>query len=218
MQGFQNACKIVYFVFIKKNIKFVTSKFVTSYHFDSFNIYPLFFLSFFGIFIGYCFKTMFLGVGNNIFYGSIFSISNDLLIETEFLSNKLKLVPFFLVITAFLSFIILYLHDFFYKTYKIHKFFFVLLLFNKRIFYDSSLNLFCNFKLWKIAYKIFYLFDKGLLELSGPRLFSYISYTVGQVIARVYVSGRLYFTTSSVIFPVLLLSFHVYFNGLVSEF
>jgi hypothetical protein len=39
--------------------------------------------------------------------------------------------------------------------------------FNKRLFLDSLINLYLVYPLFKQSYKIFYIFDKGILETFG---------------------------------------------------
>lgn len=160
--------KIVYYLFFKTNYN---NKFnlniLKNYSFNLFNFVPLIILALLSIFCGYLFKNFFLGLGNNIFYGSIFVLRPEIL-QVEFLWFGIKFLPFFILLFSFLVFDELFFGYFKEnpQTYAINHD--VFLFFNKRMFLDSLLNLFINFFIYKLSYKIFYIFDKGLLEFFGP--------------------------------------------------
>jgi NADH-ubiquinone oxidoreductase chain 5 len=78
--------KITYYIFLKSNFNYkVNSNILLNYSFNYFNFLPLIFLSLCSIFIGYFTKTIFLGLGNNIFYGSILVLFKDRVVFSEFL-------------------------------------------------------------------------------------------------------------------------------------
>jgi NADH:ubiquinone oxidoreductase subunit 5 (subunit L)/multisubunit Na+/H+ antiporter MnhA subunit len=65
--------KILYFIFIKRNYNYYVNKnILQNYSFNYYNFLPLIFLSILSIVSGYFTKVIFIGMGNNIFYGSIF--------------------------------------------------------------------------------------------------------------------------------------------------
>jgi NADH-ubiquinone oxidoreductase chain 5 len=78
--------KILYYIFIKENYNYYFNRNILSnYSFNYLNFCPLILLAVFSIFIGYFTKVLFIGLGNNIFYGSIFVIMNDNIMHVEFL-------------------------------------------------------------------------------------------------------------------------------------
>jgi NADH-ubiquinone oxidoreductase chain 5 len=157
--------KIFYYLFFKKN--FNNRKFSLNNNFNWYNFSPLLFLSFISIFSGYFFKDMFIGLGNNFFFGSIFSLSSDLL-EIEFIFFFIKIIPMFLIIFAGFLF-----YEFYILQFRLnnHLYFFnynCFLFFNRVMFIDSIINLFFGFLFNLKSYNIFFLFDKGVLEEFGP--------------------------------------------------
>jgi NADH-ubiquinone oxidoreductase chain 5 len=84
--------KIIYYLFIKENFNNKRTKNITkNYKFNYFNFVPLIILSFFSIISGYLTKVIFIGIGNNIFYGSIFIFMKDNIIDLEFRPFILKI-------------------------------------------------------------------------------------------------------------------------------
>lgn len=163
--------KILYFIFFKDNFNYyINSNILKNYSFNYFNFIPLIILAVLSIFIGYFTKVIFMGMGNNIFYGTILILMKDDNISSEFIRFFVKFIPFY---TIFSSFFIFY--DINYNSGSSvfnHPYFFYtrdfLLFFNKRMFFDSLLNLFIGFFFFKLSFKIFFIFDKGILEIFGP--------------------------------------------------
>jgi NADH-ubiquinone oxidoreductase chain 5 len=175
--------KLIFFVFcIKTN---VYNKWVKPQENNIFILIPLFLLSILSIFIGYLFSEIFIGIGNNYLYNSIYiSFEHYNNIEMEFLSPIIKLMPLiWTVLGLILSYIFFYklkVKNKMKKTYlikmKIYEF-----------FYNAG---FFNFIYNKIYLYFFYLFyeinikniEKGLFEWCGPvglyLFFRNISYKV----------------------------------------
>ena len=133
---------------------------------------PLFFLSFFSIFIGYFFKDMFVGIGTNFWGNSIFVLpQNALILEAEFLPVLIKLFPVFLsILGAIISFI---LYIFFFKLLFLFKLSYVgrhlYIFLNRKWFFDKIYNyIFAHqFLVW--GYRQPYQnLDRGLFEYIGP--------------------------------------------------
>lgn len=148
----------------------------------------LLFLCVLSMVAGYFTKTLFIGLGNNFFYGSIF-IKHSRILDVEFIPFFYKLLPFILFITLAILFYIYIVSrpKIFIKepfiSYNISMFF------NKRLFFDSLLNLFIVFPIYRLSYKLFFLFDKGLLEVFG-------SYGISKITKLLNRFNRKFFTTS----------------------
>lgn len=162
--------RLFYYLFIKENFNssFNNRNFLKNYDFNYFNFIPLIILTFLSVASGYLGKTLFIGIGTNFFFGSIFSLNKNIF-YIEFIDFKLKILPLlFIVLTIVFIF-------FYYKTYKKYYIDYnTFLLFNKRFFIDSLLNLFIAFIFHRNSFKIYFLFDKGLLEFFGPTGLSYV--------------------------------------------
>jgi hypothetical protein len=61
-------------------------------NFNYFNSGPLTALAVASIISGYLFKALFIGIGNNIFFGSIFILKTNVL-DVEFISFFIKVIP-----------------------------------------------------------------------------------------------------------------------------
>lgn len=159
--------KIFYYLFLKKN--FNNRIFLAPTTFNLFNFLPLIILSIISLFSGYFFKTIFIGLGNNIFYGVIFTVNANVL-EIEFISFFIKILPLLFLIVLNFIFYELYIIQFKQNPYLYFYNYNLFLFFNKRMFIDSLLNIFISFFFYRLSYKIFVLFDKGVLEICGPYL------------------------------------------------
>lgn len=104
--------KIMYFLFFKKNlIHKVNFKYFNNYTYFNpvYNFYffahylPLVFLACFSIFSGYFFKTLFL-FSNDFFFFSIFVLPEHQILDYEFVSYFVKLLPIFFIFISFYSF------------------------------------------------------------------------------------------------------------------
>jgi proton-translocating NADH-quinone oxidoreductase chain L len=133
---------------------------------------PLIILAFGSIFIGYLFKDMMVGLGNDFFGNSIFILpKNILLLESEYIPQTQKFLPLiFTFLGAFLAFIINYVKT--EKTYLFklsfigNKFYYM---FNKKWFFDKVYNNFIAEKALNFGYIIsFKTLDKGIFEVIGP--------------------------------------------------
>lgn len=156
---------------------------------DSFYIYvPLFFLSFFSVFVGYIFCDIFVGFGFSFLGDSLFFFNFDLSFsDIELLSPFIKNTPF-----IFSSFGLLFgLFVFFSGQFFFVNFSFLNFIFFLR--YSVSLKMFFFFfGYFNVLYNSFFLsffslsyfnysrlIDKGFLELFGPfgfyKAFRYLS-------------------------------------------
>jgi len=158
--------KIFYYLFFKENFNRRRFK-ISSFDLNFFNFGPLIFLSLISIFSGYFCKNLFLGLGNNFFFSSIFLAHSNVL-DFEFVYSFVKLIPLILMI-----FLVYLFYEFYIRQFEVnlHMYFFsrdLFLFFNKRMFFDSLINLFFAFPVYRLSYKIFFIFDKGLLEYFGP--------------------------------------------------
>ena len=145
--------------------------------------FPLALLAFGSIFIGYLSRDMFVGLGSSFWNNSIYiKPMNNQMIDAEFLSTLIKLLP---VIFSFLGlFSAFYLYFFKFKLlYQIkisniglHFYNFL----NRKWYFDKIYYEFINQYILKIGYNYSYkMIDKGLIEMFGPygftTIFSYVS-------------------------------------------
>lgn len=145
-------------------------------------------MSIFSIFSGYIFRTVFLGVGNNFFFNSIFVLTGNQISDFEFISFVIKLIPLVFIMAGLFFFKYAYYTQKFICVddslhIKIASFF------NKRVFLDSIFNLFLSIPIYKLSYKIFVILDKGILETLGPRGLSKVAFSLFYNVYRSFQSG-----------------------------
>lgn len=132
---------------------------------------PLFILAFPSIFIGYCTRDLFIGLGTGFWNNAIFNFPTNLnIIDAEFAPQFFKLLPVCLSITgassAFLFYTFyskdLYLLKTSFLGRKIYNFL------NKKWFFDKFYNEFLNQTLLNFGYHLSYkAIDRGLIEMMG---------------------------------------------------
>jgi NADH-ubiquinone oxidoreductase chain 5 len=133
---------------------------------------PLFILAFPSIFIGYCSRDLFIGLGSGFWNNSIFIFPTNLnIIDAEFASQFFKLLPVCLSITgassAFLFYTFYSKDLYLLKTSlignKIYNFL------NKKWFFDKVYNEFINQSILNFGYHLSYKsIDRGFIEMIGP--------------------------------------------------
>jgi NADH-ubiquinone oxidoreductase chain 5 len=133
---------------------------------------PLFILTFPSIFIGYCSRDLFIGLGTEFWNNAIFVFPTNLnIIDAEFASQFFKILPVCLSLTGVFS-------AFFFYTFfsedlyliktslvgrKIYNFL------NKKWFFDKVYNEFINQSFLKFGYYSTYkAVDRGFIEMIGP--------------------------------------------------
>lgn len=165
--------KLIYFVFYTRTNAFYRVM-IKVHEVSNFILYALTLLALGSIFIGYLFKDLFVGIGTPFWGNSIFILPQNYLVDYEFLSAKIKLLP--TILTTMAGFITYYLlrNKFnFLFNYKL-KFKNVYIFFNKKWFFDSFFIFFIVKNFLQICYIDFYKnIDKGFLEAYGPKGFSY---------------------------------------------
>jgi NADH-ubiquinone oxidoreductase chain 5 len=134
---------------------------------------PLSFLSICSIFSGYLLKDIFIGFGSNFFYNGIYIKPNwgGGLVEAEFLSTYIKLIPPLFSACGFLLGICIYIlcYKFFISQYYSKSFFYKISRFyNSQWYFNNIYNNFIVFKIFNLGDIVFKLCDKNLLELFGP--------------------------------------------------
>jgi NADH-ubiquinone oxidoreductase chain 5 len=144
--------------------------------------FPLIFLAFGSIFVGYLAKDMMIGLGTNFWSNSLFVLPKNLvLLESEFIPQSDKFLPFYCTLTgAFLAYLVNYAKVF--QTYKFkttelsrNLYYFL----NKRWFFDKVYNDFIVSKALNFGYNIsFKTLDKGSFEILGP---TGIARTIGNI-------------------------------------
>lgn len=139
---------------------------------------PLIILSLGSIFIGYFSKDMFIGVGTNFWGNSLGvynSLSDELMLEAEFLPAWVKLLPviFSLIMALFAYYLYESDHKFsLYLGYNNYKYAFardIYSFFNHKWYFDHIYNTFVTRKILGFAYNTsFKVLDRGFIELMGP--------------------------------------------------
>lgn len=201
--------KILYFIFFKDNFNYyINHNILKNYSFNYFNFMPLIILAVLSIFVGYFTKVIFMGMGNNIFYGTILVLMKDNNIHNEFIIFFIKFAPFYVIFSSIFMF-----YDINYNPNSLFcgTYFFysrdLFLFFNKRMFFDSLLNLFIGFFFFKLSFKIFFIFDKGILEVFGPFGISNIFNKIKNNLYLNISSGYLFNILLHIFFIVLLIFF-----------
>jgi len=134
--------------------------------------FPLFLLVFPSIFIGYCSRDLFIGLGSDFWNNALFVFPNNLnIIDAEFAPQFFKLLPVCLSLTG--AFLALFFYTFsakilyLLKTHKIGRKVFVFL--NKKWFFDKFYNEILNQGALTFGYRVSYkIIDRGLIEMMGP--------------------------------------------------
>jgi NADH-ubiquinone oxidoreductase chain 5 len=127
----------------------------------------LFILAYGSIYAGWFFRTMFIGLGSDFWNNSIFiKPNNGLMIEAEFLSPFIKIIPLVLTLAGALlasQFTLVWVT----QAYMLGSTYFraLYLFLNQRWFYDKLLNEAIGYSSYKLGFDFVKVFDKGLLEM-----------------------------------------------------
>ena len=127
----------------------------------------LFILAVGSIYAGWFFRTMFIGLGSDFWNNSIFiKPNNGLMIEAEFLSPFIKIIPLVLTLAGALlasQFTLVWVT----QAYMLGSTYFraLYLFLNQRWFYDKLLNEVIGYSSYKLGFDFVRVFDKGLLEM-----------------------------------------------------
>jgi proton-translocating NADH-quinone oxidoreductase chain L len=166
--------RLVWLTFINKTNSYKV--YVERAHEGPFSmVFPLLVLSFGAIFGGFLLRDMMIGVGTPLFSGSLFTSHENLnAIDSEFLQAFIKNMPLiFSLFGVFLSFLLtncFFFKDliFSYKTNNFYKVFYTFLI--QKWHFDQIVNDLIVIKTLYFGYCCsFQLFDKGIIELFGPR-------------------------------------------------
>jgi NADH-ubiquinone oxidoreductase chain 5 len=134
--------------------------------------FPLIFLAFLSVFIGYLTKDLFIGLGTSFWQGSLFSFSNNnVIINNEFCFFGFKILPLIMALSGIFLCFFMYnvnLKKFFFM--KLNKIFIFLYTFlNKKWFFDKLSVILLTQRVFKIGYHFLYQkIDRGLIEQFGP--------------------------------------------------
>lgn len=124
-------------------------------------------LAFGSLYAGWCFKTMFIGLGTDFWNNSILvKPEHSYLVEAEFLPQHVKLMPLFSTIAGALLAYAATIQWTRLSYQCSHKYFRPLYVFlNQRWFYDKLVNQMVALPAYKVGFDFVKVFDKGLLEL-----------------------------------------------------
>jgi proton-translocating NADH-quinone oxidoreductase chain L len=163
--------RLIYLVFFVKNNSFFKS-ITRSSESVSYIIPILSILAFLSLFIGFCFKDLFVGLGGDFWGSAIYIAYNhtDILVA-EFLPFYIKLTPvIFSLFGGFISFIF---YNFYYylciNLYTNKLFYNIYTFLIKKWYFDLIYNNLFVYNLFYFFYNItFKLIDRGLVEYFGP--------------------------------------------------
>jgi NADH-ubiquinone oxidoreductase chain 5 len=157
--------------------------------------FPLFFLSWGSIFLGYLTKDIIIGVGTDFWNNALFVLpQNIIMLEAEFIPHYIKLTPvIFSIAGASLAFLL-------YKNYRklrynfkisgFGKSFYIFL--NRKWFFDKIYGEFIAQPFLNFGYHVSYkMLDRGFFELLGPYGLSNVIYKQSQKIIS-FQTGLIY--------------------------
>lgn len=129
---------------LEKNIKYtnIYKQYAKAQDADWVMCTVLFILVVGSIYVGWFFRSMFIGIGSDFWNNSIFiKPNNGIMIEAEFLPPFIKIIPLILTLTGAVlasQFTLFWIYQAYILAYKYFKTFY--LFFNQRWFYDKMLN------------------------------------------------------------------------------
>ena len=134
--------------------------------------FPLVFLAFGSIFIGYLTKDMIIGVGTQFWGTSLFTLpANMSLLEAEFIPHSIKLVPVCFSLFGAGSAYFLYMVS----SKELYKFKFsdtgvkLYTFLNRKWFFDKVYHEFVSQNMFSFSYHTTYkAIDRGIIEILGP--------------------------------------------------
>ena len=141
---------------------------------------PLFILRFGAIFIGYLTRDMIIGLGTDFWGNALFvNPTNSIIIDSEFIPHKVKLLPVIFSISGAIRAFMLYSNP---KVWTIgfnfanlnsmiapNSFIKVYTFLNRKWYFDKVYNEWINQPLITSGYVVTYkILDRGLIELIGP--------------------------------------------------
>ena len=135
-------------------------------------LFPLVFLAFLSVFIGFLGRELFIGFGSPFWLNSIFILPSNLSgLDFEFIPFFYKVFPLLFSVSGGILSIFLYrnIDIFFHKSIYNRIFIKLYTFINKKWFFDKLQNEFFASFLLKLGLNITYKkIDKGLIELFGP--------------------------------------------------
>lgn len=132
--------------------------------------FPLFILAIGSIFFGFIAKDLFIGSGTLFLSNNIFiDLYHTTIIDTEYISTELKLLPFFFTCSGFIIFIIFHLYSYIYIYYYTFFYSYIYFFFFNKWHFDKLYNNFFIINIFIFSKKnIYHFIDKGFLEIFGP--------------------------------------------------
>jgi NADH-ubiquinone oxidoreductase chain 5 len=156
---------------------------------------PLWILGFGSIFVGFIFKDLFLGLGVDTWNSSLFQLVTHVsFFESEFLSFKVKLIPFIFSISGSLTAVLIYhiYEDKFISLEVYKKNYYMYSFFVKKWYFDNIYNHYIVNNVLHFGYHVsFKMIDRGIIELVGPLG---ITRSINSIIKKVsnFQSGLIY--------------------------
>ena len=203
--------RVIFIVFFEK-YKGTLSNLLNIHYSGVATIIPLFYLSLYSIFIGYLTKDLFVGVGTDIWFNSIFNF--NAFIDYEFINVLYKLIP--LILSIYSMLVTFFIYTTLNTILDYSKFYFKDLIYflNQKWYFDKLINYYFTANLFKLSYTYFFkLFDKGFLEFIGPYGITKLLYKTIHKVGNLQ-SGLLYHYIGIVLNVLIyfFLFFFMYFN------
>jgi NADH-ubiquinone oxidoreductase chain 5 len=166
------SAKVLYLTFLTNpNGSLISYK--KAHESDIYMSLPLIMLALFSIFFGYITKDIFIGLGSNFFADNSLFIhpNHEIILDTEFaVSTFFKLLP--LILTVGLSFISIFLSEFYPKSLLNFKFsnigYNTFGFLNQRFLIELFYNNYITGVILKLGSQTTKIIDKGSVELFGP--------------------------------------------------
>jgi hypothetical protein len=132
-----------------------------------------------------------VGLGENFFAFSVLILPLNQVLDFEFISHSIKLLPLFFLFLSFITFLYFYYHfkSFFFKLSVLYQN--ALLFFSKRNFFDSVYNIYLSNFFYFLSYKIFFILDKGFVESFGSFGLSNLFFRFYLIIFKTFASGKI---------------------------
>ena len=143
-------------------------------------VFPLIFLSFASLFIGYFTRDIIIGFGTDFWGNALFTLpTKQYFIQAEWLETFVKLIPLYFSFRGLFLAIYFYTNKFsslfFLKNTQIGRNFYTF--FNRKWFFDKVYTEWVGIALLQMSYKQTYqLIDRGFLESFGPQGIAYELY------------------------------------------
>lgn len=164
-------------------------------------------LSLLSIFSGFLTSEIFIGIGSDFFWDSIFILPNNMYTtDIEFLCTFYKNIPVFFSLFGIFVVTVFYSLDYrFYLKFQFQSLNKIYNFISQKWYIDYLYNQYIGYNLLKASYNIFFkVIDKGIIEILGPTGITNTFYKLAFVIKKDH-SGYLYSYFSLILISLLIM-------------